>query len=159
MDNMKRAIPFPQANNMELIFNIYNSFPDDGLLKEDIALKYDIDVRQGAYYLDALVFLDLVQKINVTYFPTMSILTFNKITSKKRRREWFCAKILEHEFFSDLIQIEDDGTKSVASIAIITEKIRNTYDFSLSTARRRASSISAWLDWIRENSTGILRDE
>ena len=51
-----KTIPFPQANNMELIYNLVKTMPEDGVVYSTIAKEHKIADRQGSYYLNALLF-------------------------------------------------------------------------------------------------------
>lgn len=63
-----KKVPFPQANNMDLIFSIFFDIGDEGLSKYDVIKKYNLADRQGSYYLDALLYIGVVKKINIKYF-------------------------------------------------------------------------------------------
>lgn len=47
-----KSLPFPQANNMDLIFSVLADIGNEGLSKDDVSSKYKINERQGSYYFD-----------------------------------------------------------------------------------------------------------
>ncbi len=53
---------FPQADNLEFIYQIFTEFPEEGLNRYSFGEKYNISDRQGAYYLNALCFINLAEK-------------------------------------------------------------------------------------------------
>lgn len=149
----KKIAPFPQANNIELIYEIFCNLKDSGISKFDIMNKYGLHDRQGAYYLDALLFLDLVEKINIKYFirsEIMNIVGDNTSISKSK----FCELVLRHNFINLLYE----ETKTIKSETdkknYIAAKIREKYKLGAGTSERRASTIVNWIIWIIKNMEG-----
>lgn len=150
----KKEPPFPQANNIDLIYEIFCTMNDDGLSKFDITDKYKLHDRQGAYYLDSLLFLNLVEKINTKYFiraDVMEIVGDNTQTTCNM----FCKLVLNHPFlnmlYNDLRLFGNDDDKN----KYIAAKIREVYKLGDGTSKRRASSIVNWFVWIKKNMDGI----
>lgn len=70
-----------------------------GISKFDIMNKYGLHDRQGAYYLDALLFLGLVEKINIKYFIRTEIMEIAGDNIGVSRNK-FCELILRHDFIN-----------------------------------------------------------
>lgn len=149
-----KKIPFPQANSLERIYSIFLSIEDGGISKFDIIKSIGLAEREGAYYLDALYFLGYVEKYNTKYFlsKTGVSLKQNCIIDGKKV---FAEEILKHHFFDEIYKQREsfDDDKDFRSYLI--HKISNDYQIGLNTAKRRASSVVAWLQWIDNN----LKDE
>lgn len=142
-------IPFPQANNIDLIFSVLNDIGNDGLSKNDVSSKYNIDPRQGSYYLDALWYLGLVDKFNTKYFLSPKGIK-TRLTPKDNMKGQFIEYILEHPFIGKLYSQCKSMTHE-ESISFIANSIFNTIGLSNSTSKRRASSIIKWFEWIDVN--------
>ncbi len=84
-----KHIPFPQANNLDLIFDIIMDIGNTGLTKSDVAAKYHMEERQGSYYLDALLYLGFVEKIHSKYFLTKKGITIKELPAHMRKKG-FC---------------------------------------------------------------------
>lgn len=141
-----KKVPFPQANNMELMFNILKDIGDDGLSKSDIAKKYSIDERQGSYYLDALLYLDFVQKINSKYFLSTKGVKV-RLSGQDEMINVFIDLILGHKYIGKLYS-ECKSLQSYQQQQYISSFIFNEIGLGYSTANRRANSIKSWFEWI-----------
>lgn len=142
----KRKIPFPQANSMNLIYSILLDISNNGISKREIAKKYEIDERQGSYYLDSLEFLGFVEKINTKYFYTE---IGEKTISSKQCKKMFIKALLENIHISRLYT-QTKETSTEHKKIIIANYICKNFGLSLSTSKRRASTIISWFNWIDE---------
>lgn len=144
---MKKIIPFPQANSIDLIYALFFDIGADGISKAYVAKKYDIDERQGAYYLDTLLYLGLADKQNVKYFLSNSGMHLRLSGADTIKRD-FCDVILKHAFlgrvYSETKSVMDRAEKKKR----IAYEIFSNYDLNENTSSRRASSILAWFEWI-----------
>lgn len=144
-----KSIPFPQANNMSLIFSVLTDIGNDGLSKSDVAKKYEIQERQGSYYLDALLYLGLVEKINTKYFLTQKGVNI-RLSPKDEMKYKFIQEVLDHPFISSLWKDSKNLSKEKRYIHI-SSRLFNEFEMANSTAKRRASSIVTWFEWIENN--------
>lgn len=145
-----KKIPFPQANNLELIFNILYDIGEDGISKFDVAKKYMIKDRQGAYYLDTLLFLGFVEKVNTKYFLVENGIKI-RLSPKDEMKSRFISELLNHNIIGELYNMTqnlDDNAKKL----IISNYLFNKYNMAFSTAKRRAESIFSWFAWINKNN-------
>lgn len=151
----KKVAPFPQANNIELIYRIFCSITDSGISKFDIVNEYHLHDRQGAYYLDALRFLNVVEKINTKYFIRSEVIEQLGNCSTVSRQS-FCKLILREPFirstYNDLkdVNSENDIKKYISA------RIREEYNLGAGTSERRASSIFNWFVWINKYMDGEI---
>ena len=53
---------FPQADNLELVYQVFTDLTDNGLNRYSFSEKYHLADRQGAYYLNALCFIGVAEK-------------------------------------------------------------------------------------------------
>ena len=141
-----KKVPFPQANNIELIFSVLNDIGDTGLSKFDVSKKYKIDERQGSYYLDSLLYLGFVTKINTKYFLSDKGIK-TRLSAKDEMKLTFISIILEHPFIGTLYK-QCQTINSNEKTSFIASRIFNELNLSSSTSNRRASTIKAWFDWI-----------
>ena len=149
-----KDVPFPQANSFDRVINLCELLNENGTLtREEITIKYDFDVRQTNYYTNAGRYLDLIDKSyqngEVTYFLTdLGIMVFNLNISERQVK--FIEIILSHLVFNRVIQkyfsdLESPNKSEIVEIM----KTSNLYNInSEETFRRRASTISSWIDWI-----------
>ncbi len=152
---MKKTV-FPQANNLELIYKILFDIGPEGVTKENISNKYNMDERQGAYYLDALVYIGVVEKINVKYFLNEKGV-FVRLQASDECKKSFCSFIIEHPFLGDLYK-NTMNMNSDEKLVYISSRITNVYDLNLNTSNRRASSIVSWFNYINNVMDGDNND-
>ena len=146
-----KKIPFPQANNLGLIFNILFYIGPEGVSKYDVSQKYNIDEREGSYYLDALYFIGLVEKINTKYFLNARG-TAVRLLSSDDAKDGFCKEVLSHSFLSsvyDKWKSIDNPSEKVNYLASVI--YNGNYGLNAETSKRRASSINSWFCWIEDN--------
>lgn len=150
----QRKIPFPQANNIELIYSILLSIGDDGYSKRNVASTYEMDERQGSYYLDTLEFLGFVEKINSKYFLTKNGMMVANAPENEKLNV-FIKLTLTNEHINYLYEqfscIEKETQKLV-----ISNYISNKFLLGINTANRRASSIMSWFKWIKQVRSGEI---
>lgn len=146
----KKNIPFPQADNLETIFSLFFEIGPDGLTKEDVIGKYGLDTdRQGDYYLNALMFIGLVEKFGIRFFLNSKGAKL-RLESSNEIRSLFCKSVLEHEFLGP-VYVESRKLDPTERKTYIAGRIFNDYGLAISTSERRATSICSWFDWIDKN--------
>lgn len=141
--------PFPQADNIELVYNLFFDISPDGISKEFVTNKYGYTERQGSYYLDALCFIGLAQKINSKYFLTSKGAEL-RLIAQDDLKSTFCKMVLENGFLRETYEIYKryDGNDLAE---LISKKIYDKYDLSESTTMRRAKTVTHWLEWLDNN--------
>lgn len=147
-------VSFPQANSFDRIINVCELLVTRDLSREDVTQEYAFDVRQTNYYTDAAIYLGLVEKrYSVFGKPFYSLSkTGRRIMGLhyKQRQLALCQTICAHRVFRDAFQYcIREGV--VPEISAIVEIMHNNVIYnvkSMSTYRRRASTISAWINWM-----------
>lgn len=137
----------PQANELNKIVNLLvtgqEAIENKAKAKEVLKVKTD---RQVAYYLSALFYLgyiDRKMRINKGYKHIIG----NEKEIKKSIRN----TILGKEPFVGLNQKYDFLDNDISSEDIIKYLKSKKYDFADSTIKRRASTIKAWIDYVKDN--------
>lgn len=148
-------IPFPQADNMKRLINLLELLYTNDMTKEEITTTYDFDPRQTNYYTDAGRYLGVIDKRreneNIVYFLTDEGKRLFNMNLKLRQLK-FVELILKHSAFNKVLKeyfkVEKMPEKS--DIVEIMKK-SNLYRIgSEETFKRRAQTISSWINWILE---------
>lgn len=151
-------IPFPQADSFNRVINLCELLHENGSLsKENITINYDFDPRQTTYYTDAGRYLGLINKTKdngeIIYFLTDKGRHIFNLNVSKRQIE-FIKLILSHLVFNQVLKkyFKNSVQPSIIEIVEIM-KISNLYKInSDATFKRRASTISSWLNWILDQN-------
>ena len=147
-------IAFPQADRFDRVINICELLSVQKLSREQITEEYAFDIRQTNYYTDAARYLGLVEKTyDSVHRPIYSLSARGeKIMrlSYKQRQLAFCATILEHHALRETFHLWlARGIMPTADeIAAIMQHARLYHVESMSTYRRRASTVSSWVRWM-----------
>lgn len=149
-----RKIPFPQANNLELIYNIFCDFDSMGMNKFDIQRKYGLVEREGSYYLDALYFLGVLDKIHIKYFLNDKGMSVLKLLDEDRKSK-FIYLIINHNFLGDLYNCIGVFDSYKDKKDYIAGRIGNNEKLGYNTAQRRASTIISWFSWIDKQTKEV----
>lgn len=134
---------FPQANSIPNIIKIVKSdnisFHDSEMIKSIINVK---TYRQVHYYLSSLKFLGIIDdKKNFSEYGR-NLRTLKNGTFKKS----LAHKIINLGIFKDVFN--DEKTKTKLSLDQIVKKMDYLErGYSLTTLKRRASTVRAWVDW------------
>lgn len=149
------GIPFPQADSFKRVINICELLNEkEYLTREEITYNYDFDIRQTNYYTDACRYLGLVDKERdqnegIKYFLTDKGKGIFRLKLKSRNL-LFVKYILEKRAFNQAFHkyLTELELPSKYEIVTIMES-SNLYNVnSESTYKRRASTISGWINWI-----------
>jgi len=143
---MIRKIPFPQANNLKLMFEILCSIENSGVTKERISANFVIHNRLASYYLNALAYVGLVEKINSKYFLT---LYGNEVIGVKdsMKKYLFIEMIANSENFSVYYKKYHNYYMDKKALEIeIQQMIIEKIGMNNSTAKRRAECIMSWFE-------------
>ena len=154
--------PFPQANSFDRVINfceVINSSDEGGVSSDDLLSNFyfteqeSLTLRQVGYYYNAAAYLGFVAKEMrdgvLTYVLTTKGESLFKMSILERQRE-FVKSILAHKVFrkvlNDYLAMAYRPSKE-RILSFMRES--NLYDrYSEETCSRRASTISAWIDWI-----------
>lgn len=146
--------PFPQADSFERLINLCELLHEKTFLsREDITENYDFDKRQTSYYTDAGRYLGLIEKRNeageIRFFLSLAGEKIFKLSIAKRQLE-FAKVILSHQAFNKALQLYFLKASSPSKEEIVQiMKTSNLYNIdSESTFKRRASTVSSWINWV-----------
>jgi hypothetical protein len=146
-------VPFPQADNFERVINICELLNEQELNRNNITKQYAFDARQTNYYTDAARYLGLLEKRNVYGTPVYRLSEKGRKILRlnyKQRQVAYCALILSHKVFRDVLQkCRKKGNMPITDDIIRIMKTSNLYHVkSDSTFERRSSTVKGWLNWI-----------
>lgn len=152
--NEDNSIPFPQANTFTRIVGIIEtiwSSKENCTTLEDLTLENDFVMRQAQYYSRAAIYLGLIRQADDHKYVLTDI-GYRYVQSTRKKKNLIVAKqILEHRVFNETFKQSVLRGKPLNS--------RETYEYldslgiqddSLSpvTLKRRASTISAWINYL-----------
>lgn len=145
---MKKT-PFPQANNLERIYEIFKMAGTDGLSGFEVSEILNLAYREAIYYMDALRYFDLFEKIKLRYFLTNDGYHLNNLPIEFQYMG-FIIKVIEQPIIKQLYSETSEILDKKEKLRHISEKIKNTENLSQSTTNRRASTIMSWLSQLDE---------
>lgn len=140
---------FPQADNLEFVYQVFSELTDNGLNRYSFAEKYHLADRQGAYYLNAICFIGLAEKQGKDTFLNMRGKLIQQFEEPFRRKVFLLA-ILENQFICDTYHAckgkERSAQKQIAEILI-----EGTYGISdAATKARRTRTLLSWYRWFEQ---------
>lgn len=146
---MDYVYSFPQADNLEFVYQVFIDLDEDGLNRYTFAEKYNITDRQGAYYLNAVCFIGLAEKLGKNTFLSQRGRTIQSLDEPFRRKVFMLA-ILDNQFICDTFVLfkgkEKPEQKEIAEILI-----EGSYGIKDdATKARRARTLVSWYRWFQE---------
>ena len=151
--NVEKSLIFPQADSFFRIEDMITALREKGepLSVEDIRDKnLDFTYRQADYYMHAAEYLGLVEIIKDKNKKVKFTLKGRKIANLpyKEQKLAYAKSILESPIFSHAYRRYLANGCKISSPEIID--IINIYrsDLNNTTAKRRATTVSRWLEWI-----------
>ena len=145
----QRIVPLPQADSFSKVIATLDLISNDVNTANKVAHELEFDNRQGKYYIDALRYLELVQKGEKAGEYRLTELGF-VITSNetKVRNQKLIQLILKHKPFYEVYKYYLDNGELPKKDFVkdtIRKYIPNMAD---ETINRRASTILGWIQWI-----------
>ena len=163
--NKEPKIQFPQANSFERVINICELLYINDVEKNFITEEYSFDARQSSYYLDAAMYLGLVEKSEIK--DGHDFYTLTKIgkslfyMSYKQRQLKLIEIILSYKSFNLVYKAsckakerlsDNDIVKLIKKAGVINPQTGTPY--SDATYKRRSGTVRAWIRWIE----GLIAD-
>lgn len=140
---------FPQADNLEFVYQVFTELTEDGLNRYSFSEKYNLADRQGAYYLNAICFIGLADKIGKDTFLNEKGKLIQQFDEPFRKKVFLLA-ILENQFICDTYHAckgkERSDQKQIAQILIEGEYGIN----DPATKERRARTLLSWYRWFEK---------
>ena len=144
--NESSDVPFPQANTFNIVLDLLGQLSAQDMTPEDITNFLEYDPRQTNYYIDAAKYLGFVTK-DKKYTLTEYGKNIMKMNHKDRTLE-IIKSILSHKpFYLAMKQQLEDFSFNIEEIAKSIDECRNEINKE-STAKRRTSTVTAWIRWI-----------
>lgn len=145
------SIPFPQANTFNIVLDLLGELNSQDMTPDDITNFLEYDPRQTNYYIDAAKYLGFVIK-DKKYTLTEYGKRIMKMNHKDRTLE-IIKSILSHKpFYLAMKQQIENYSFDTDEIAKSIDECRNEIN-KISTARRRTSTVTAWIKWILDITT------
>ena len=150
-------VPFPQANTFNIVLDLLGQLNGQDMTPDDITNFLEYDPRQTNYYIDAAKYLGFVTK-DKKYTLTEYGRNIMKMNHKDRTLE-IVKSILSHKpFYLAMKQQLEDFTFNIEEIAKAIDECRSEINKE-STAKRRTSTVTAWVKWIIDITNYIDRVE
>lgn len=150
-------VPFPQANTFNIVLDLLGQLNAQDMTPEDITNFLEYDPRQTNYYIDAAKYLGFVTK-DKKYTLTEYGKSIMKMNHKDRTLE-IIKSILSHKpFYLAMKQQLEDFSFDIEEIAKSIDECRDEINKE-STAKRRTSTVTAWIRWIIDITNYIDRVE
>ncbi|NLB42293.1 MAG: transcriptional regulator [Clostridiales bacterium] len=152
-------VAFPQADNFKRVINFCELLTNASMDRDEVTDEYAFDIRQTNYYTDACRYLGLVKKkrdgMRVVYQLTSKGKSIMSMPGRPRQLE-FCKSILEHKAFYDtfLITLREGRIPNNQRVVDIMKQCQLYRIASDETYKRRASTISGWINWMLEVANG-----
>lgn len=145
----QNIVPLPQADSFSKVIGTLELINNDVNTANDISVELEFDKRQGKYYIDALRYLDLVQKGDKIgeYKLTPSGLAQVSVDVKIRNKRMI-EYILKHKPFYEAYKYYVDNGEFPSREFIKSIIKKYIPDMSEETVNRRASTIRGWIQWI-----------
>lgn len=145
----QNIVPLPQADSFSKVIGTLELISNEVKTANSIAEELEFDSRQGKYYIDALRYLELVEKdekFGEYKLTPNGFMTVNVDT--KSRNERLINQILKHKPFYEIYEyylFHGELPSRDYIKCIIKKYIPNMSD---ETINRRASTIRGWIQWI-----------
>jgi hypothetical protein len=138
-------VPFPQADDISKIIDVVELLSPGPENKEDIAKSFDVDPRQGDYYGHGAAWLGLTEKSGRVFKVTKEGSEFAKLNRSDRLAK-LATLVTRMPIFREAAQ---DTVKGIPCDAEeIYKPLRRRFHLSESTAKRRAKTVCAWIQWL-----------
>lgn len=145
---------FPQADNLELVYQVFVDLSEEGLNRYTFAEKYQMADRQGAYYLNAICFIGLAEKKGKNTILTERGKIIQMLDEPFRKKVFMLA-ILENQFLCNAYH-QCKNKERPESKEIIEILIEGTYGIAdPATKERRARTLLSWYRWFDQQDFRI----
>lgn len=142
---MPDGIPFPQANNIEKVIDLLMMEEDDLLDKDKLLYVLNVNAeRQIAYYLSALKFFGYMTHQR----------KFTEKANKIRKKRELIEEDIIHQLMTKKVNViflkaynSYINNNNKIDMELIINDLKKS-GFSESTAKRRASTVRAWIEWL-----------
>ena len=144
-------VPFPQANTFNIVLDLLGELNSQDMTPDDITNFLEYDPRQTNYYIDAAKYLGFVKK-DKKYTLTDYGKDIMKMNHKDRTLAIIKSILSHRPFYLAMQQQIDNYSFDTDAIAHAIDECRGEINMP-STAKRRTSTVTAWIKWILEITT------
>jgi hypothetical protein len=155
----QNATPFPQADNFEKVVDLVGILLEEPRSADDITTHFAFDPRQSDYYFNAAKYLGLASSSK----DEEGILELRRATPEAERifklpyKEKYTAiagKVLEILPLAEAydIFVREKRKPTIQEIASSMKNYPPTSNLADSTLKRRAQTLSSWMDWLKDIS-------
>lgn len=141
-------VQFPQADNFNRVLDILNRV-DDTITGNKVTEIYEFNRRQGNYYISALMYIGLLQKVDGTYKYELTEIgkRIKRLPNSNSRNMLIIRQLLQDECiniaFQQFINHGDIDKDWVAKLLL--DRVSTVNEV---TAFRRAGTVISWIKWI-----------
>jgi hypothetical protein len=157
-NSFEPKITFPQANSFARIIDLLSILFEHDLTHEEITLKYEFDIRQTDYYINACIYLGLVERVNNNgdrkyqlSIEAKHILSLNRTQKNLALIRKIFERPIFHEIFGFFIKNNKIPDKNKICEIIKTHNLL----INSTTIIRRSSTVRSWIEWILQISNSI----
>lgn len=150
IDDSQSDIPFLQANSMNSLINVITELNNKGIFPTHaVSDILEYDKRQGAYYVNAGRYLELIEKIsNNKYKLTALGEKLGMSQSTREINKLIITQMVKHPIFHDAIS-NYVNTGDIGNVDYYEKLIeRHKIKINPTTKERRANSLRSWLLWV-----------
>jgi len=151
------GVPFPQANDLDKIIDIITYYREDLKTKKQISEYFDFHGRQGDYYANAAIYLDLLKRESEnsgSFILTDLGEEMRRCPNRRCRNRLLFTQLLKRPLFRLAIKLLKDYNFNWGEInkdEIAQTIMQNDIRYNETTSRRRASTVKSWMKWICAN--------
>lgn len=144
----------PQANRLDLVIKLVQICGSDGLNSGEIAeilsssTGTSYTIRQALYYGDAAVILGLMVRSESLFTLSRQGRRLKSANSTVKTKAIIQETLEENQLISEIILRLNRSNSETDRSQIITEFLLQHSSLAISTARRRASTINRYLEYI-----------
>lgn len=138
------GIPFPQADTIQTVLDLIELISTGPVSRDEIAEKFEFDVRQSDYYGNAAAYLGLALHKDSSFAPTEDTRNFVQKNRTERIID-IVTRIAELPVFNKVLEDAASGTSTPKSK--IAELIEQHTTYRGDTAIRRALTVESWIKW------------
>ena len=148
------ALSFPQADSMPRIVNLMELLSERAMTRQDITSQYAFDERQTSYYTDAGRYLGLMEKEwgedgTISFRLSRRGRQIMGLAYRERQLA-IAAQILMHRVFRETLalRLQSGEMPDRQTVMRIMKRARLYHVEADSTYRRRASTVTGWVNWM-----------
>lgn len=137
--------PFPQANDFEKVIKYCDLIYSNKKQMQELISELGITSRQVTYYKDSCLFLKLIREQDRQIYLNTDLSKIYREGTVKQKYEYFISAIIDNE---SLFKCYNLYVKDNLNVTTFNQVVRNSYNMSESTLKRRLSTVRSWFKWL-----------